>query len=166
MIVAQDAQGVAIVTLANMIASTVAFRNRRQEYSIEEALQHVFHPNIEDAFEQERPCAVITDEGFKSRILADGTFSQNSGTLGLILLDDDLMYDDHAQSQTDFLNFCGGVKCELERMAATDGLLAIDEITTEVKAGYTSEKNVAVAGGAAKPLWLIKYAVNWANFST
>ena len=159
-------QGDAIRTLAQMIATTVAFRNRRREYTIEQALESVYYPSVNDAMQTKRPYAVITDDGFELSVMPDGTFARNSGKLGLILIDDDLLFDDHQQSEIDFKNFIEGVAQELAEVSATDGLLAISKIATEVGPAHSDDRNVAVGGGAQNPYQWVKFGVEWRNFDT
>lgn len=152
--------------LAQMVASTSAFRNRRREYSVAQALESVYYPSVDDSLQTLRPYAVITDDGFEGSVMADGTFSRNSGKLGLMLVDDDLLFDDHQTSELDFKNFIEGVAEELKVRSATDSLLCISKIATEIGPAHSDEREVASAGGAQKPFQFVKFGVEWRNFDT
>jgi len=166
MMLATGPQGDAIRTLEQMVAMTLAFRNRRREFTAEEALGSVYYPSVNDPLQTKRPYAVITDDGFKKSVMPDGTFARNSGKLGLILIDDDELFDDHQRSEIDFKNFIEGVADELAERSATDGLLAISSIETEIGPAHSDEREVAAVGGAQNAYQWVKFGVEWRNFDT
>ena len=116
---------IAYVELKWMIASTDEFKSRVGVTSAEQAMPHVYGHAIRDAVDTVRPAAIV---GFGDDFGMDGVsggtrmVSLVHSTLFIDLLMDTAPdnYSNPENAELDFMNFWGGVYCQLQQISAQD----------------------------------------------
>jgi len=118
-------RAVAAGKLATMVSQSATFIARTAALDATGALQHIHYPWLDENRADKRPCAIITHLGLRGDLTSTMTYDRG-GSIRLRLVDT-ARYEDKADAENDFTNFCDGVLAEILENSRTNttGLLTI-----------------------------------------
>lgn len=170
MIKATNPFSIAYLELKWMIAATDEFQSRIGVTSAEKAMDHVYGHAIRDAVDTVRPAALVGfGDEFSMDEVAGGSrlASVIRSTLFVDLLMDTApdYFSDAEGAELDFMNFWGGVLCQIQQISMQDDPVSPDGNSSlfiqNIEPITVPSEVPAELWGTLGRWWAIRFRVEW-----